>query len=303
MPKGDQNRIIASLENLMRKDLALMSPTEQAEAGFAEGKLDLIHKGDVIQFDKFPSLTPERIQAIMDGQSVGAPSDVAEAVSLEKNEVGVADVVSAEEKAKILSDFKATAPTPSGNYDQLKVPLDATPPMEPLPIPEIEIASSDSIAPSNRTDLASYMAEHPELTPSYEETLSGIKTDIFSMGPDVIPENGPYMARIDGNYQPGKHGSVFMGRVLETHRDLRTGEISPFEYDRRDYPFKSTQVDRLAHLVRTACHPKILGEAGRVLDGEKVDAYLKRIAMLATVNNKEREIAFLLDPTRRRLTV
>lgn len=74
MKLEERNRVIASIQNLMRQDLEAMSPTERASAGFAKGELNLIHKGTVIHFDEFKSLTSGRLQAIIDGQSVGAPS-------------------------------------------------------------------------------------------------------------------------------------------------------------------------------------------------------------------------------------
>ncbi|MBP9727815.1 MAG: hypothetical protein KBD27_00395 [Candidatus Moranbacteria bacterium] len=317
LPEGvrpaDQNRIIASLENLMRKDLAKMSPAEQAIAGFPKGTLDLIYKGDVIQFDKFPSLTPERIQAIMDGQSV-TPSvvdrvtDVAQATASDVSETSSGIPVSPMDHALNEETITRLANQPMVTPDPVAAVQEqnwAETPARPAP-GTIPAETTRSVSPvseispnelGNRVDLATYMADHPELTPSYQATLSGIKTDIFSM-PDVIPKNGAYMVQIDGGYQIGTQGGVYMDRVLETHQELRTGVISPYEYDRRPFPFKSTQVERLARLVRAACHPKMFGETGRVLEGEKVDQYLKRIAALATVSHKEREIAYLIGGRR-----
>jgi hypothetical protein len=327
IPKGaERNRIIASIENVMRKDLASMTPAEQAAAGFPKGSLDLIYKGGVIQFDKFPSLTEAKLEAIMDGESVGAPhvaevidgssgtpNDIPDSVSPpEKAEilkgfadgpggpaesVKIPDVVSFTERAEILKGF---SDGPGGSVETTRglgasVVASAEAPSPVPPETTVEMTLSEVTQPANFKE---YLELHPEAAHSYKITLNGIKETTFSL-PDVMPRDGVYMAQIEGGYQVGIQGQVYMERVFETHQEFRSGVMNPSEYDSRPFPFKSTQVDRLVHLVRAASHPKIFGEAGQVMPGEKVDQYLKRIAALTTVSHKERELAFLLGIGRR----
>lgn len=311
IPEGpDRNRILASIENVMRRDLANMSPAEQAAAGFPKGSLDLIYAGDVIQFDKFPSLTAEKLQAIMDGESVGAPSsmiDVTDGVAEAEvsSDADAVDQAARETVTNQVDQVVAAADHPTPKEGMTKAVPEATVKQPEVPksssiidqltlqnigsVTTADLLNADIPEPTGAmqsVDFEEYLEEHPEMEAVRNHTLKGMKEALFSL--PVDPYKVPQMVPSDGGYNLSRQGMSYMEQALETHDDLRSGKISQYEYDRRNNAFKSSQIERLARLVRVATDPQVFGAAGRVLPGERVNEYLERMAATATVTHKGR---------------
>lgn len=289
----DEQQAIESLAKAMRIKLDAMTPEARALAGFhgtlENGKvnLDLIRPGDKIDFGKL--LTPEEIQSVLDGETIEAP---VEALSGSVVERAIPDVVSPAERAEILRGFQdgpggltngtpvmteEWANTPARNPGEVAASLRS-------PVPEI-VTLQDL---GNPARLEQFMSEHGELNRSYQGTLRGMKTAIFSLPQDM--NKLPYIEQVDGGFNSSM-AMANMDRVLETHQGFRMGTMTTFEYDRRPFPFKSSQVERLAHLVRVATDPNMFGPVGRPLPGEFVGTYLERMAALAAATHNEKALA------------
>lgn len=289
----DEQQAIESLAKAMRIKLDAMTPDERALAGFhgtlENGKvnLDLIRPGDKIDFGKL--LTPEEIQSVLDGETIETP---VEALSGSVVERAIPDVVSPAERTEILRGFQdgpggltngtpvmteEWANTPARNPGEVAASLRS-------PVPEI-VTLQDL---GNPARLEQFMSEHGELNRSYQGTLRGMKTAIFSLPQDM--NKLPYIEQVDGGFNSSM-AMANMDRVLETHQGFRMGTMTAFEYDRRPFPFKSSQVERLAHLVRVATDPNMFGPVGRPLPGEFVGTYLERMAALAAATHNEKALA------------
>ncbi|MBP6929863.1 MAG: hypothetical protein KBB77_02910, partial [Candidatus Moranbacteria bacterium] len=295
----DEQQAIESLAKAMRIKLDAMTPDERALAGFhgtlENGKvnLDLIRPGDKIDFGKL--LTPEEIQSVLDGDTIEAPVEVLDAVETPSGGVverAIPDAVSPAERAEILRGFQdgpggltngtpvmteEWANTPARNPGEVAASLRS-------PVPEI-VTLQDL---GNPARLEQFMSEHGELNRSYQGTLRGMKTAIFSLPQDM--NKLPYIEQVDGGFNSSM-AMANMDRVLETHQGFRMGTMTTFEYDRRPFPFKSSQVERLAHLVRVATDPNMFGPVGRPLPGEFVGTYLERMAALAAATHNEKALA------------
>jgi hypothetical protein len=289
----DEQQAIESLAKAMRIKLDAMTPDERALAGFhgtlENGKvnLDLIRPGDKIDFGKL--LTPEEIQSVLDRETTEAP---VEALSGSVVERAIPDVVSPAERTEILRGFQdgpgglmngtpvmteEWANTPARNPGEVAASLRSS-------VPEI-VTLQDL---GNPARLEQFMSEHGELNRSYQGTLRGMKTAIFSLPQDM--NKLPYIEQVDGGFNSAM-AMANMDRVLETHQGFRMGTMTAFEYDRRPFPFKSSQVERLAHLVRVATDPNMFGPVGRPLPGEFVGTYLERMAALAAATHNEKALA------------
>ena len=289
----EEQRVIESLANAMRIKLDAMTPEARALAGFhgtlENGKvnLDLIRPGDKIDFGTL--LTTEEIQSVLDGETIEAP---VEALSGSVVERAIPDVVSPAERTEILRGFQdgpggltngtpvmteEWANTPARNPGEVAASLRS-------PVPEI-VTLQDL---GNPARLEQFMSEHGELNRSYQGTLRGMKTAIFSLPQDM--NKLPYIEQVDGGFNSSM-AMANMDRVLETHQGFRMGTMTTFEYDRRSFPFKSSQVERLAHLVRVATDPNMFGPVGRPLPGEFVGTYLERMAALAAATHNEKALA------------
>lgn len=295
----DEQQAIESLAKAMRIKLDAMTPEARALAGFhgtlENGKvnLDLIRPGDKIDFGKL--LTPEEIQSVLDGDTIEAPVEVPDAVEAPSGGVverAIPDAVSPAERAEILRGFQdgpggltngtpvmteEWANTPARNPGEVAASLRS-------PVPEI-VTLQDL---GNPARLEQFMSEHGELNRSYQGTLRGMKTAIFSLPQDM--NKLPYIEQVDGGFNSSM-AMANMDRVLETHQGFRMGTMTTFEYDRRPFPFKSSQVERLAHLVRVATDPNMFGPVGRPLPGEFVGTYLERMAALAAATHNEKALA------------
>lgn len=262
MPKADQNRIIASLENLMRKDLAEMSPSERAAAGFPKGNLDKIYAGKtVIHFDQFKSLTPEQIQAIIDGKSVGAPSLVEPKISL----------IDGVPKADFPSAVVGPTAMDQAVFDNFidKVGVDKVGPSIDLER-AVAVENYDKLM-----DTRTFLVEHPDQVPLFNRALGGVRQGIFMMtGERGIP------IEYDYTLNSGKLGGATMSQIL---KDVDGFKQAPFgySYDRNLNPLHYDQMKALAKLVATVEDPKVFGALGQVRAGENVNDYTKRMAALA----------------------
>ena len=295
----DEQQAIESLAKAMRIKLDAMTPDERALAGFhgtlENGKvnLDLIRPGDKIDFGKL--LTPEEIQSVLDGETIEAPVEVPDAVEAPSGGVverAIPDAVSPAERAEILRGFQdgpggLTNGTPVMTEEWANTPArnpgEVATSLRP-PVPEM-VTLQDL---GNPARLEEFMSEHPELDRPYQQNLRGMKTAIFSLPQDM--DKLPYIEQVDGGFNSGM-AMANMDRVLETHQGFRMGTMTTSDYDRRPFPFKSSQVDRLAHLVRVATDPKMFGPIGRPLPGEFVGTYLERMSALAVATHNEKALA------------
>lgn len=268
MRPADQNRVIASIENLMRKDLAAMTPAERAAAGFPKGSIDLIYKGGVIQFDKFPSLTPERIQAIMDGQSVGTPSAMP----------GIPDPVSATERAQILDAFRADAPNletripaPVTSVERAQI-LDGFrdgPTVDPTRVVQGANVADHDMRIQQLTDPRQFIIDNPGSKELLFRTTARLHSELLMLTPgeDGVPFQYDYAANGE------KLGNTQMSQVLKDFGSIRPRNINL-------NPLHPDQERALANLFRNAT--KAFGiEAAQPKAGESATYYIGRMATAA----------------------
>ncbi len=297
---ADRPRVVANLLKALQDKVDDMSPEDRVAAGLdANGNLDKIRPGTTIAFEKL--LTPKEIEMALSGESVAkvargaaeiadsvADGSAGDALSQDSLNQAVADSVKDTGVDGTPSDTTAAVEAAIAE-DRARMPaqtvsFDTAPPVRSM-MPNVETVLGEQ-GFSDPARLAAYMAEHPELQKSYAHTLGGMRTAIFSLPQDMTKL--PYIEQIEGGFNPLSQGPANMERVLEAYHDMKTGRINPFEYDRSPFPFKSSQVERLVHLVSVASHPKVFGELGQPFYRETVAQYMERMAALAAATHNER---------------
>ncbi|MFZ3031444.1 MAG: hypothetical protein WA082_00205 [Candidatus Moraniibacteriota bacterium] len=255
IPEADQPRIVASIENLMRKDLAEMTPAERAAAGFPKGDLDKIYAGKtVIHFDQFKSLTPERIQAILDGQSVGAPSGVA---------VETAHVSPVNQEA-FENKIAALTYQPDMPHDPLAAAR------------AVDVANYDKMG-----NVREYLSTHPEKIPDFRVSLGHFREEIFLTGDVQKIMDQDYNKYL--SLTSPELGKLHVTQVL---RDYQALKENPFAaYDRVRNPLHFSQMQQINRLLTASGEAyRAIGNYGaignQVPAGATIDDLTKRLTTL-----------------------
>lgn len=327
---GDKNRAIQSLENAMRLRLDQISPAERAQAGFhglmqdGSGKvnLDLIRRGDVIDFQKL--LTPQEIQTALEGKSIVLPH-TADAVAAAARKAGsvVAETVNVDSDAYKASieaaqnEMIAADRAANGPYmpDATKVPYEDGIPGKSLvgaPDPYEDAVTSQVGAPSampspvsalhsaveagglpvlnTPEDMAQFYMEHQA---EMRHTLVGMGTKLFRT-PEVLMAAEAHGGVSPYYYNRGSLGMVKMAWVHEKLGEFNAG-TARFRYNSLSLPLHPSQMDNLMRLEAIAQDPRMFGATGLPRYDENVDTYMNRIAAYAVASGKERALAMALN--------
>lgn len=307
--EGDKNKAIQSLNNLVAEKVKNMSPEQLKAVGFRTSDINKIYPGDKLDFSKL--LSQAEIQSVLDGKSVAAPSvaSVVDTVSTEKitntaarvmdvNSTEYAKAIEIEHERMIAQDRLAHGYTPAEQAalnaaeDQMIAESKAA---ELAPNAVRTVAAETTNVPSNPFELKNlkvFLQENPDMIPQFKNTLIGIRQTMFET-PDVSMMNPSRAVYFDYRVQP-MMGKVDMLRVLEYSRDLRAGVLQEYAFNQSGGPLHSSQIRQLNHLVQVAQDPKLFGTFGRVIRGESVEEYTRRIAALATATNKTPQLAMML---------
>lgn len=328
MKPEERNRIIASIQNLMRQDLEAMSPAERTSAGFAKGDLNLIHKGTVIHFNEFKSLTSERLQAIIDGQSVGAPSGAGVADVIDRP-AGIPGSPSLIDQNAIDGGDTAAAQAVAENVRESAYGIPVSPMDHALNQETITRLADQPMAPQNPTAVVQEVirGETPAIdhsTPVEAPTrvdASFVKASLLT--PETVDlhtlanpggvkgflETHPEMVIAHGRMVLGMNEAVFgmpqnpsripyievaYGAVPPNAQNIFMERVLENAFDRRPFPLHPSQVNRLANLVHVVSRPEMFGVLGQPLYGEKVTEYMSRIAAMAVAQGRGSRLARII---------
>lgn len=330
IPKGPgRDRMIQSLENIMRAKLDAMSPAERAAAGFPKalenGKvnLDFIKVGDTISFSKL--LTPQEIQSVLDGQSVGAPSGAAQLVMqnpdgglLNKAEIAEAKKIYAQSMAEGASKMNSEKLINQVLFDHAMDKAQAAPmvPLDQAVVHDPTQAVRDAISveqPSLTRDLTDVREAAPLMnvvdlsslnTPQafadfytehrteMQRTFVRIGSDVFRT-PEVLREAQSHLDVSPYKYSQATLGKVQMSWVNQTLGEMRSG-LTQFKYNSVRFPLHPSQMENLMRLTVAAQDPKMFGIAGRPLYNETVNDYMSRMSAYAVATGKEEKFTAFL---------
>lgn len=331
LPVADQNRVIANIEELMKRDLAGMTKEERLLAGFEEGNLDKIYADKtVIRFDQFKSLTDENIQAAQDGKLVGAPSAtgimekgarvVAEAgksmdvsardlspQELEAAMKGAEDEMIAQDRVKyeyMPEEQKALRLAEDQMIrdelakDKMTTTLSGQSYDDAQKANTAKEFAASQVVETKATALSAFEQAPAEVkTQMMLRTTGNIRQALF-LTPELMADtrmNAPF----DYTINRGAMGFVQMGRITEKFAELHSGQFNRF--NRMAFPLHPSQVDQVVRLVSLAQDSRFFGTAGLPKSVETVDEYTRRIAHLALSSGKEKELFMLLQGRRNSL--
>ncbi len=300
IPKGPgRDRMIQSLENIIAKrDIA-----DLKKFGFPTGDINKIYPGTIIDFSKL--LTPQEIQSVLDGQSVGAPrvTSVVDAVSAEKvvkTAASVVDTNSAEYQASlraaedqmIAQDRVEHGYTPAEQAalnraeDEMIADERAKEKLElskATKIGTLDAAKEAFNLSSLNTPqaFASFYAEHPT---EMRRTFVRIGSDVFRT-PEVLSEARNHFDVSPYSYNQATLGKVQMSWVHQTFGEMRVG-ATRFVPNTMRFPLHPSQMENLVNLTAVAQDPNMFGAAGRPLYNETVNDYMSRMSAYAVATGK-----------------
>lgn len=257
VPEADQDRVIASLENIMRQKLDAMTPAERSAAGFpksVDGKvnLDFIKPKTTIDFGKL--LTQQEIQSVLDGQSVGAPSGV----------VDTAHISPANQDA-----FDAKISKIDYESNVVQYPMGAA--------HEAAVANYDTIG-----NIRDYLSAHPEKLPDVRVSLGHFREEIFLTGDVQKIMDQDYNKYLSlTSPELGKLG------VTQVLRDYQLLKENPFaEYDRDRNPLHFSQMQQIDRLLTAS--GKAYGALGsQIPAGATIDDLTKRLTTIGYQQNND----------------
>lgn len=296
IPKGPgRDRMIQSIENIMRAKLDAMSPAERAAAGFPKalenGKvnLDFIKVGDTISFSKL--LTLQEIQSVLDGQSVGTPSGADHLLTqnpdgglLNKAEIAEAKRIFAEsqamDKAEYQDKMAGLDATKGSTYEETMKRLVDTP-EKPI-VAAAEAANDSSYQEILATsDPKQFLLDNPSRKNELFGAVAKLRMEIFMMNPGEggTPLEYDYSVKQVGD----KLGKTSITQVLN---DLKGFERFQISYDRVKNPLHYDQMKALGKFV--AATEKAFGpELSMRAAGEDIQHYTSRMATVALRTGKE----------------
>jgi len=266
LPQTEKNRIIQSLENIIQQKLDHMSAAELKEVGFPKGSVGQIYAGTEIDLGKL--LTPDEIQAVMEGKnvtlsSVEAPSHVGGQHLAPRPVPETAPPATPQEAVS----SQAMAPQPSS--------------VKPAPV--LDTHRSETLVQKNiSADPLAYLREHPEALGRYNSTLGRLRMGIFMMNPG---EGGVPM-EYDYTLNGEKLGSTQISQVLKDLKGFDRGFLQNLDYDRVKNPLHYDQMRELGKFIEAsgkAFGPKLASAEA----GESIDHYTRRMAMVALQTGKE----------------
>ncbi len=307
LPKGDQNRMIQSLENVIQQKLNGMSPEELKAVGFRTGNIDDIYPGTKIDFGKL--LSVQEIQSVLDGKSIAASAVIETAFPAATHTVeavGTATGSAAEAASEVSNQAVASHvhdPMDQAVFDEKMTRLAEEkfvslhqPVIEPDPTAAAqEVLTEDAKKFSSFTDprsLFQFFAENPDKKLPFREATGIIRRGVFLTY--EMKDYTPYTAPYDYTVHPYM-GVTQMAGALKYSMALQAGTLPEYTFNQMGYPLHSSQLRSLTKLVEVAQDPRVFGSLGRVSSGETIDQYTRRIAALSVAMNKERELATLLE--------
>jgi hypothetical protein len=266
LPQTEKNRIIQSLENIIQQKLDHMSAAELKEVGFPKGNVGQIYAGTEIDLGKL--LTPDEIQAVMEGKNV--------------------TLSSVEAPSHVGGEHLAPSPVPETAHPATPQEAVSSQPAAPRPssvkpTPALDTYGKETLVQKNiPTDPLVYLREHPEALGRYNSTLGRLRMGIFMMNPG---EGGVPM-EYDYTLNGEKLGSTQISQVLKDLKGFDRGFLQNLDYDRAKNPLHYDQMKDLSKFVEAsgkAFGPKLAS----VEVGESIDRYTRRMAMLALQTGKE----------------
>lgn len=330
IPKGPgRDRMIQSLENIMRAKLDALSPEERVKLGFPKSlpngmvNLDFIKVGDTIGFSKL--LTSQEIQSVLDGKSIGAPSGVGHLLTqnpdgglLNKEEIVEAKRIFAESQAMDKAEYedkvsmpdvtgsavKGVIPTPhedAGSGIPEKSLAGVLSSYENTPAPSIpRVSAKEMVLDSAKENFnlsslntpqgfATFYTEHPT---EMHRTFVRIGSDVFRT-PEVLMEAKNHFDVSPYTYKRATLGRVQMSWVHQTLGEMRAG-VTRFVPNNLRFPLHPSQMENLMRLTTVVQDPKIFGIAGRPLYGETVNDYMSRMSAYAVATGKEEKLTAFL---------
>lgn len=267
LPQAEKNRIIQSLENAIQQKLDHMSPAELKAVGFPTGNINTIYAGTQIDLGKL--LTPDEVQAVMEGKNVTL------------SHVEAPSHVGGERLAS--SPVPDTAPS-AAPQEAVSGQAMAPQPSSVKPAPVLDTHRSETLVQKNIpvTDPLTYLREHPEALGRYNSTLGRLRMGIFMMNPGEAGVPMEYDYTLNGE----KLGSTQISQVLKDLKGFDRGFLQNLDYDRVKNPLHYDQMRELGKFIEAsgkAFGPKLAS----VEAGESIDHYTRRMAMVALQTGKE----------------
>lgn len=267
LPQAEKNRIIQSLENAIQQKLDHMSPAELKAVGFPTGNINTIYAGTQIDLGKL--LTPDEVQAVMEGKNVTL------------SHVEAPSHVGGERLAS--SPVPDTAPS-AAPQEAVSGQATASQPSSVKPAPVLDAYRSETLVQKNIpvTDPLTYLREHPEALGRYNSTLGRLRMGIFMMNPGEAGVPMEYDYTLNGE----KLGSTQISQVLKDLKGFDRGFLQNLDYDRVKNPLHYDQMRELGKFIEAsgkAFGPKLAS----VEAGESIDRYTRRMAMVALQTGKE----------------
>ncbi len=290
IPKGPgRDRMIQSLENIMRAKLDVMPPEDRMKLGFPKslpnGKvnLDFIRVGDTIGFSKL--LTPQEIQSVLDGKSVGAPNGLGHLATqgldrgLLNNPKDFADAVEAFDKSTAELNVKAAN---DAAYEDTVRKL-AESPMRPIAtleaandasFKEAMVANYDATI-RQYTDPKQFLIDNPGRKVELFRVTSQLHSEILSLnlGEESVPTNYDYNANGE------RLGNTKVTQVMRDFGSVRPRDIGV-------NPLHPEQEKEFMNFMKAA--QKAFGpELSAPKAGESVTYYVGRMATAALRTGKD----------------
>lgn len=265
LPQAEKNRIIQSLENIIQQKLDHMSAAEFKEVGFPKGNVGQIYAGTEIDLGRL--LTPDEIQAVMEGKDVTLP--YVEAPS----HVGGERLVS----SPVPDTAHPVAPQEAVSGQATALQSSSVKPA-PVFTPQNELIQKNI----SFTDPKAYLTEHPENLSRYNSTLGRLRMGIFMMNPGEAGVPIEYDYTLNGE----KLGSTKISQVLQDLKGFDRGVFQNLDYDRVKNPLHYDQMKELGKFMQAS--EKAFGpQVSLVEAGESIDHYTRRMATAALRTGKE----------------
>lgn len=265
LPQAEKNRIIQSLENIIQQKLDHMSAAEFKEVGFPKGNVGQIYAGTEIDLGRL--LTPDEIQAVMEGKDVTLPSVEA------PSHVGGERLVS----SPVPDTAHPVAPQEAVSGQATALQSSSVKPA-PVFTPQNELIQKNI----SFTDPKAYLTEHPENLSRYNSTLGRLRMGIFMMNPGEAGVPIEYDYTLNGE----KLGSTKISQVLQDLKGFDRGVFQNLDYDRVKNPLHYDQMKELGKFMQAS--EKAFGpQVSLVEAGESIDHYTRRMATAALRTGKE----------------